>query len=114
MIIISEKFTLDELKIIAEAMFGDIVKAVIDIEREVIALDAELHSDLEAFLLEDGSKQKDLWGINLYPDLSGVDDFVEFDSMINMRPSQSNMTRGVDDMKIQQKIRDIVSKRIIL
>ena len=112
--IIAETFTLDELKAAASAMFGDLVKAVVDADRELIALDAELHSDLEALLLDGGSEQKNLWGINLYPDLSGSDDFVEFDSMINMRPSQKNMTRGVDDKDIRQKIIDIVHKRIAL
>ena len=92
-------------------MFGDIVKAVVDIDRELIAVDAELHSDLEALLLEDGSQQKHLWGINLYPEASG-DEFIEFDSMINVRPSQDNRSRGVESEAIQGKIIQIVGKRI--
>ncbi len=109
--IVTDSIAFEELKQMASAMFGNSVKAVIDVERELLALDAELHSDLEASLLEDGSKQKDLWGINLYPELQG-DDFVEFDSMINMRPSQGNRSRGVDDDRIRKKIIEIVSKRI--
>lgn len=109
--IISETFTADELKLMAGNMFGDMVKAVVDVDREIIALDAELHSDLEAALLEAGSQQKSLWGINFYPDIKG-DDFLEFDSMINMRPSQGNMSRGVDNEAIQKKIIEIVAKRI--
>ena len=89
--------------------FGDLVKAVVDIDRELVALDAELHSDLEALLLENGSKQKDLWGINFYPDIKGGD-FIEFDSMINMRPSQGNMSRGVDNEEIRKKIIGVVNK----
>ena len=87
------------------------VKAVVDVERELIAVDAELHSDLEALLLEDGSKQKSLWGINLYSEIQG-DDFVEFDSMINLRPSQGNRSRGVEDKELCKKIIGIVAKRI--
>ena len=87
------------------------IKAVVDVQRELIALDAELHSDLEALLLENNSKQKDLWGINLYPEMEG-DDFIEFDSMINMRPSQGNRSRGVEDEIIRRKIVEIVTKRI--
>ena len=109
--IISETFTLDELKLMADNLFGDLVKAVIDVDREVIAVDAELHSDLEAALLEDGSQQKSLWGINFYPDIQG-DDFLEFDSMINMRPSQGNVSRGIDNETIRKKIIEIVAKRI--
>jgi len=107
--ILKNDMTVEELKQIAQEMFGDLVKAVVDVDRELVAIDAELHSDLEALFLEDGSKQSSLWGINFYPDLEG-DDFIEFDSMINLRPSQGNMTRGVDSEDIQVKIMDIVDK----
>ena len=109
--IITDSITLEELKQMAAAMFGNSVKGVVDTGRELLALDAELHSDLEALLLQDGSKQKNLWGINLYPEMQG-DDFIEFDSMINMRPSQNNRSRGVDDEQARKKIIEIVSKRI--
>ncbi|MFH1783328.1 MAG: DUF5674 family protein [bacterium] len=109
--IIRDSITLTELKQMAAAMFGDMIKAVVDVDRELIAIDAELHSDLEAMLLEDGSGQKSLWGINLYPDLEG-DDFIEFDSMINIRPSQGNRSRNVEDGKITKKIVELVAKRI--
>ena len=109
--IITEMLMLDELKKMAADTFGNVVKAVVDVDRELIAVDAELHSDLEAFLLENGSKQKSLWGINLYPEIQG-DDFIEFDSMINMRPSQGNRSRGVDDEGMRKKIVEIVAKRI--
>jgi len=109
--IVRDTLTLNELKQMASAMFENMVKAVVDVERELIALDAELHSDLEALLLQDGSKQKDLWGVNLYPDVQG-DEFIEFDSMINMRPSQGNRSRGVDHQETRRKIIEIVGKRI--
>jgi hypothetical protein len=109
--IITEQLMLDELKKIAANMFGDMVKAVVDIDRELIALDAELHSDLEALLLDDGSKQRSLWGINLYPEMQG-DEFLEFDSMINVRPSQGNRSRDVNDPQTRKKIISIVAKRI--
>lgn len=109
--IIRETLTLDALKQMAQATFGDMVKAVVDVDRELVAVDAELHSDLEALLLEDGSKQKSLWGINFYPDAQG-DEFIEFDSMINMRPSQGNRSRGVEDKKIAKKIIEVAAKRI--
>ena len=109
--IIKELLTLDELKQMAADTFGDLVKVVIDVDRELIAVDAELHSDLEALLLEDGSKQRSLWGINFYPEMQG-DDFVEFDSMINMRPSQGNRSRGIENKEISKKIIEIVAKKI--
>lgn len=100
-----------ELSEIAGRFFAGMVKGVVDIERRILAVDAELHSDLEALLLKDGSLQKDLWGINLYPDASD-NSFLEFDSMINIRPSQGNRSRGVDDPNIQETIRRIVSERV--
>jgi len=109
--IITQSVTLHEIKKMALATFGNLLKAVVDVDRELIAVDAELHSDLEALLLVDGSKQKNLWGINLYPEILG-DDFVEFDSMINMRPSQGNRSRGIEDKELRKKIIAIVAKRV--
>lgn len=111
--IISESITINELKQLAENTFGNLVKAVVDVENGKLAIDAELHSDLEALLLDNGSKQKNLWGINLYPEMRD-DEYIEFDSMINMRPSQGNRSRGVDDGEIRRKIIEIVTLRIKL
>jgi hypothetical protein len=109
--IITTTLPLNDLKKMAADTFGDMVKAVVDIHREMMAVDAELHADLESRLIEDGSQQNHLWGINLYPEAPG-DDFVEFDSMINVRPSQGNRSRGVEDEAIRRKITQIVGKRI--
>ena len=96
------------LKEMAAGMFGDLVKAVVDLRREVMAVEAEMHSDEEALLLQDGSDQADLWGINLYHEAEG-DDFVEFDSMINLRPSSGNRSRGVESASIRERIREVVA-----
>ena len=109
--IIKDKITRTELKAMSAKMFGNLVKAVIDIDLGIMAIDAELHSDEEAVLLANGSKQGDIWGINLYPEMTG-DDFVEFDSMINLRPSQNNRSRSVDDENIQRKIKEIVNNLV--
>jgi len=101
------KITREELKELAEQMFGDLVKAVVDIGERIMVIDAELHADQESFLLQHGSKQEHLWGINLYP-AAGRDDFIEFDSMINVRPSQGNRSMTVDDPNIREKITDVV------
>lgn len=104
--IITKALDFSELKEMT-AMFGNMVKAVVDVDKGLLALDAELHSDLEALLLENGSKQEDLWGINLYPELPD-NQFVEFDSMINMRPSQGNRSRGVESEEVRSKIIEII------
>ena len=109
--IINKSITINELNEFAQQRFGNLVKAVVDVEKGIMAIDGELHADEEALLLEKGSKQENLWGINLYPELKGAD-FIEFDSMINLRPSVKNMTRGIDDPKIRKKIIKIVNKLI--
>ena len=93
-------------------MFGGLVKAVVDINQRVMVVDADMHSDEEELLLEGGSKQEDIWVINLYPEKFGTYDFVEFDSMINLRPSYGNNTRGVDNQLIQEVIKKIVQKLV--
>jgi hypothetical protein len=103
--IVRSAMTRAELLSAAQAQFGDMVKAVVDVERRVMAIGGELHADEEAALLDDG--QDDLWGINLYPGEAGGE-WIEFDSVINLRPSRGNRTRGVDDAGRRQAIRDIV------
>lgn len=103
--------TMDELREMAASRFGDMVKAVVDVALEVMAVDAEMHADEEAELLAGGSRQENLWGINLYPGLS-AEDWLEFDSLINLRPSTGNMTRGVDDPALREDIRSLV-KRLV-
>ena len=109
--IIKEKILIGELKEIAEKIFGNLVKAVVDTEKEIMAVDGELHSDLEVFLVENGSERKSIWGINIYPEIQG-DDWIEFDSMINLKPQFGNKTRGVDDEAKRKKIIEILNKLI--
>jgi hypothetical protein len=114
MIIIKEKITIDELRSMAGKMFGNLVKAVVDVEKGFMAVDAELHADEEALLLEDGSRQENLWGINLYPELDPHNqNFIEFDSLINLRPSQNNRSRGVENSETRGKIISIVNERVV-
>ena len=105
--IIRKAITRTELGNLAKEKFGDMVKAVVDCERSIMAIGGELHADEEKILLEDGSKQENLWGINLYPD-DLTDNWLEFDSMINIRPSQGNRSRGIENTNTQQAIRTIV------
>lgn len=102
---------MDELRQLAKGRFGDMVKAVVDLKRSVMLLDADMHADQEAELLAEGSAQQDLWGINLYPDLSG-DDWLEFDSMINLRPSFGNRSRGVDDPATRHRLVTLVQQLV--
>ena len=105
----SDTISLDEIRALAAARFGDMIKGVVDLERGILLLDADLHADQEASLLADGSKQANLWGINLYPDVVG-EDWLEFDSMINLRPSFGNRSRGVDDPATRAAIAAFIAR----
>ena len=112
MIILKDKLTVQQLSDMAAEIYGDMIKAVVDVREGILAIDADLHSDLESMLLENGSRQEDLWGFNIYPEVEG-DDFIEFHSLINIRPRQNNHSRGVEDESIQLRIREIVDNFVI-
>jgi hypothetical protein len=105
--IIHEPVTRRELLSLAPEL-GDMIKAVVDIERGVMAIGGEMQADEEAALLDDGSRQADLWGINLYPAEAGPE-WMEFDSMINVRPSRGNRSRDVEDPVVLDAIRRVAS-----
>ena len=109
--ILREKITREQLKTLAANTFVDMIKCVADVKQRLLAVDAELHSDLESMLLENGSEQDYLWGFNLYPDETG-DDFIEFDSLINIRSWQGNRSRDVEDENVREQIRELVSNYI--
>lgn len=108
--LVKTKITLKELKRMAKEKFGQAVKAVVDIQKEVMVVGGELHADEEGLLLEKGSRQENLWGINFYPQKEK--DWVEFDSLINLRPAFGNPTREVKDPKIRKKILKVVNRLV--
>ena len=110
--IVTSPITLAALKETAAETFGEMIKAVVDLEKQIMAIGTELHADAEATLLEAGSKQSNLWGINIYPDQPRAS-WIEFDSMINIRPSQNNRTRTVENEEIQKKIIALVNHLVI-
>ena len=110
--VVRERVSLEHLRSLAEGLFGDLVKAVVDVDRGIMAIAGELHADEEALLLDDGSPQASLWGINLFPAEHGTPGWIEFDSMINVRPRQGNRTRSVDDPEIRQRITTIVDRLV--
>ena len=111
MIILERPISRAELKEYAANTFGDMIKCVADVEKGLLAIDADLHADLERILLENGSEQASLWGFNLYPD-EKEDDFIEYDSLINIRSWQGNPSRDVLDKGVREKIASTVSKFI--
>ena len=111
-ILITEPISISRLKEIATQGYGNMVKAVVDIEKGLLVIGHEMHYEGEEFLLNLGSQQSKLWGFNIFPD-SSKNDWIEFDSMINIRPSNGNRSRSVEDKTIQLKIVEIVDKHIL-
>jgi hypothetical protein len=110
-LLVTEPISVVHLRETGEELYGDMVKAVVDVQKEVMAVGAELHADEEAFLLERNSQQENLWGINLYTDRE-LTEIVEFDSMINIRPRQNNRSRYVEDANVRTNIIRIVQKLV--
>lgn len=111
MTILKKTITREELNTFYNHCFGDMIKGVVDVADRILAIDAELHADLEALLLSNGAAQENLWGINLWPE-EDDEDFVEFDSLINIRPWQGNRGRDVSDPEIQRQIIEVVNQWI--
>lgn len=109
--IVRETITKAEPTEMAKQQFGDMVKAVVDVEQRFMAIGGELHSDEEALLLDQGSAQKNLWGINLYPEQPAAE-WIEFDAMINVRPSGGNRSRYVESAEIRDTITMIVNRLV--
>ena len=110
--VIADSISPKELAVMAESLFGSFVKAVVDVSREVMAVGGELHADEEAILLSQGSQQENLWGINIYPK-NVAESLIEFNSMINVRPSRGNYSRSVENKDLQDKIRAVVKKLVV-
>lgn len=89
------------------------IKAAVDVKKGIIAVDAPMHYECAQLLLENGSAQEDLWGINLYLDEEETDNMIEFNSMINIRPNQNNRSRSVESPALQEKIKEIVARWIV-
>ena len=110
-IIIRDPISKAMLRDMASLQFGDMVKAVVDVEAGLMAIGGELHSDEEAVLLDEGSRKSNLWGINLYPDKPS-EEWIEFNSMINVRPSGGNHSRMVESGEIRKAITRIVQRLV--
>ena len=110
--IVTGRISRQEIKLLAQETYKEMVKAVVDIEKETLAVGGELHADAESVLLDNGSRQEDLWGINLYPD-KRESDRIAYTSLINIRPTQGNNSMSVQEDSLKDKIKNIVEKRVV-
>jgi hypothetical protein len=110
-VVVESRIERTELARVVAAYFGDMVKLVVDVRREVVAVGGELHADAEQLLLEEGSRQTDLWGANYYPG-RGASDCLEYTALINIRPSQANPSMEVQEAATREQIRRLVTRLI--
>lgn len=105
-----DTISVKELTEMATKMYDPLVKAVVDLQKKIVVVDAEMHVDEEQWLLEHDSHQDDLWGINLYPSKFGTEDFIQYDSMVNIRPRHNNPSRSIESADIKAKIKSLISE----
>jgi hypothetical protein len=111
MIILSKSKKKEEILNDHNHYFKTMIKAVVDVEKEIIALDGELHADLENALLDEGCKQENLWGINLFLEKEKKD-WIDYTALINIRPSMENRSMEVENHGLQHEIANIVQRLI--
>lgn len=107
--IIDKKISEFELQEIAKDFYGEMIKGVVDIEREIIAMGGEYHMDANEVLIKNDSKQHNVWGFNWYFNKKG-DERIEYVSLINIRPAQGNRVMEVQDKSLRDKMKSIILK----
>jgi hypothetical protein len=84
------------------------IKLAVDVRREVLAGGGELHADCEQVLLEDGSRQEDIWGADWLP----FSQEVQFEALINIRPRQDNPSMTILDPAIRERV-ETIARRLL-
>ncbi len=110
-VFVEEPLHSQELRRLVEMYFGDMVKYVVDIQEGTAAVGGEMHADAEEVLLAHGSAQVNLWGANYYPGRP-VEDCIEFNSFINIRPSIGNRSMEIEDAAIRVRVAEITHRLI--
>src|SRR3989338_5572125 len=82
------------------------IKVAVDVRKEILAGGGVMHAYCEAVLLENGSKQDDVWGADWIPGKKKV----EFHSLINIRPRLKNRSMEIQDKKVRDQVEKVVKK----
>lgn len=76
--ILRERATPEQIRALLQAFpETSMIKIVVDVQRRLVPGGGDMHYECETALLEDGSRQEDLWGANWYPDSQDI----EFESL---------------------------------
>ena len=110
--IINQKISPDLLVSLCENSFKTMVKFVVDIKQNRIAVGGDLHADGESLLLKTGSDQDNLWGANLYPYKKG-ENRLEYTSLINIRPRQENNSMQIENPELQATVKSLAETLLL-
>jgi hypothetical protein len=102
--LLNQKATKEQMNQMLESL-GTYIKLAVDIERGIAVGGGILHADCEAILLQDGSKQENIWGADWIPNSQEL----AYEALINIRPKQGNMTMTINDENIRKRINEIVT-----
>src|SRR3989344_8346737 len=106
--IVREKISKNELEELAKDFYGFMIKGAIDIDREIVAFGGEYHIDANSVLIQEGSRQENIWGFNIHiHKLKDLSDWLEYTSLINIRPNQENKTMKIQSEELRKKIKKI-------
>ena len=111
-IITREKIPQNQLVASCKAWFGDMVKIVVDIERQIVGIGGDLHADAEELLVQAGSEQSNIWGCNLYP-WNDPEARLEYTALINIRPHLDNPSMQIMNEEVKRKVAKIVHKLVL-
>jgi hypothetical protein len=89
-------------------MFGDYIKLAVDVERGILAGGGESHAECEVALLSVDSRQENIWGAGL----NLMTRQIEYDSIINIRPSQGNRSMIIQNATIRLRINQLIDQLI--
>lgn len=106
-LIIRERATIEKVELMLQTL-QVYIKVAVDIEKGILAGVGEKHAESEAALLEDGSRQRDIWGADWTP----FDQSIAYESIINIRPSQHNRSMLIQDPAIKERVKKITQELI--
>ena len=84
------------------------IKLAVDVRRGTLAGGATIHADCEAVLLQDGSRQEDVWGADWNPAAQQV----TFEALINIRPRQDNPSMEILAQNTRERVTQIVNELV--
>ncbi len=108
----AKQLQMADLEQFLNSPFEKMIKFVVDVRLEKIALGGEMQADAEEELIRGGSAQGDLWGGNLWP--WERPPRIEYISLINIHPAADNRGMEIRLDHVRRAVRDVVREWVNL